>query len=362
MPSLLQGMGQKNRHDFEGCFRKFCRDFSHLCQTRHMQCASWKKTTLLMSFVFIISGCATAPAKPSTPTRPWLNSNPSKFPSQSTEAFGVKFIVRANSVSAITAGLNELSRINQKAFQTGVTVTPETASLLTLCQKLYEFSNHKFDITFVPPNPDDDPSLNAVTDWSSVSKLPNEQHLYGTQNVLLDASSRQVRIYNRRTKLNLNGMIRGYAIDRMTKMMVKARATGGEIVSEGMISVFGSELKNSGLICVENPDRLGVCLYHVIPQELTSPLYVGISASKERKGAMFDPKDTWTYRSGGITVVGKEGAWVQFGATMTSLMDDGQLEAFLKKDGGPRLSAIYFDQNQKNVLKGTLAPFAKVTR
>jgi thiamine biosynthesis lipoprotein ApbE len=342
-----------------------------------MQFTSWKKANILMIFVLIVSGCATAPGKPSLPARPWLNSNTSRLPSQSTEAFGVKFIVRATTVNAIKAGVNELKRlkvlydsqngtelsqINQKAFQAPVTVTPETARLLDLCQKLYEFSNHKFDITFVPPNPDDDPSLNAVTDWSSIGKLPTTQHLYGSQNVLLDSRSHQVRIYNRRTKLNLNGMIRGYAIERMTQMMIKARATGGEIVSDGMISVFGNELKNTRLICVENPYHLGICQYRITPKDLTKPLYIGISASKERKGAMFDPKDTWTYRSGGITVAGDDGAWVQFAATMTSLMDDGQLEAFLKKDGGPKLSAIYFDQNQKTDLKGSLAPFANVTR
>jgi thiamine biosynthesis lipoprotein ApbE len=168
-------------------------------------------------------------------------------------------------------------------------------------------------------------------------------------------------MYNRRTKLNLNGMVRGYAVSKAIEAMTKTGATGGSVIAENMVSAMGSELKNMALFCVENPVKLGTCLYHIVPADAVHPLFVGTSASKERRGVIFDPKDTWSYRDGGVTVAGQNGAWVQFGATLTSLMDDGQLETFLKKSFNPKLAAVYFDQSKTTQIKGSLLPFAKLS-
>ena len=56
---------------------------------------------------------------------------------------------------------------------------------------------------------------------------------------------------------------------------------------------------------------------------------------------IFDSKDTWSYRSGGITIGGANGAWVQFGATR---------------------NVFIISTNRKPAqIKGSLLPFAKLS-
>jgi len=295
------------------------------------------------------------------------------------DAFGVRVIVRATSQASLNSAVSEfghlisifdhlksgsdIARINDKAYEEPVTVSPETVNVLQTCQALYDFSDHKFDVSFVPYQSDDSNEFNAITDWDHKEKLsPGTLRLFGQQNVLLDPTTRQIRVYNKRTKLNLRGMIRGYAAEQALFIMQKNGATGGSILTDNYVAAFGSELKNKNLFCIENPDHLGNCLYRIEPTDLSHTLFLAHSASAERHGTMYDPKDTWTYRSGGITVAGQNGAWVQFAATVTTLMDDGQLDGFLKKSIHPKLAASYFDSIQTRKLNGSLLPFAKISQ
>jgi thiamine biosynthesis lipoprotein ApbE len=347
-----------------------------LMKTRTFETAHHFQNTIALgicALTLLVAGCASTTTV-STATRPWLKAPKGSLQESSVDAFGIKFIVRASSATARDAALAEIkrisdladhthsgsdiARISSSAYAAPVVVSPETATLLSLCQSMYEISDHKFDVSFSYSS-----EFNAITDWDHKEKLaPKTERFFGRQNLLLDPGTNQVRMYNRKTKLNLNGMIRGYAAAKAIDAMTKAQATGGSVIAENLVAAMGSELKNAQLFCVENPLKLGTCLYKIIATDSTRPLFVGTSASKERKGIIFDPKDTWSYRSGGVSVGGNNGAWVQFGATITSLMDDGQLETFLKKGFTPKLSAVFFDQTATTKIRGSLLPYAKLAR
>jgi thiamine biosynthesis lipoprotein ApbE len=343
------------------------------------------RTAAALSCVGALS-CSSAPK---SPTRPYQRTGVRGFAPASIEAFGVKFLVRAwpaakpgpvtpaQAVSLATAEIariakladaaiagSQVSQINDTAYKAPVPISPELYALLADCQRMYQLSDGKFDVTFVPVkyNLNDsfnEEDLNVVTDWDRQPPLTKKTaRLFGQQNMLLDPEPPRARLFNRRTKVNLNGVIRGYAASRAAQLLAKQGLGGFSVMAEGFLAAGGSALNDPGLMCVENPAKLGTCLYRIQPTDLSKIIYIGSSASQERRGKIFDPKDTWIYRSGGVVVAGYDGAWVQFATTIAAVMDDGQLTSFFQKTQNLKLAGAYFNRDNNQLLEGSFAPLA----
>jgi len=335
-------------------------------------------------------GCASAP-KNTAPLRPWQKSSLKGYTQKSVEAFGTTFVIRAWPSSQPTVPVNtaldlaiaeirrvakmadgavpggEVNAINEKAYQEAVPISPELASILMDCDRMFQMSSLRFDVTFTPYKSKadfTDADYNRITDWDTKEPLgPGAHRLFGEKNMILDTKPiHKVRMYNQRIKLNLKGMIRGYAIEKAMRVLMKQGLGGMAVIADGFFAAIGTPLRDPSLLCIENPSQLGSCIFKVTASDPRKILYLGTSATQERPGKMFDPKEVWTLRSGGVIVSGENGAWVQFATTITAVMDDLVLNSFFNRSTSPKLSGTYFVKDQKGVLDGSLAPFASVTK
>jgi len=345
---------------------------------------------LILVFSANLFGCASAP-KNTSPLRPWQKISLKGYTQKTVEAFGITFVIRAWPSSKPTVPINaaldlavaeinriskmadgavdggEVNAINSKAYKEGVPISQELANILMDCDRMYQMSALRFDITFTPYKSKDDftdADFNRVTDWDTKEPLGSGAHrLFGDKNLILDTKPlNKVRMYNQRIKLNLRGMIRGYAAERAMRILMKQGLGGMAVIADGFFAAIGTPLRDPSLLCVENPNALGSCAFKIASLDPKRILYLGTSASQERPGKMFDPKEVWTLRSGGVIVAGEDGAWVQFATTITAVMDDLSLNAFFTRTRSPKLSGTYFVKEQSLTLDGNLAPFASATK
>ena len=345
---------------------------------------------LILCFTFNFLGCSSAP-KNLAPVRPWQKTSLKGYLQKSVEAFGVTFVIRAwpsskptvpantaidlaiaeiNRISKMADGSmsgGEVNAINEKAHQEAVPISAELAAILMDCDRMYQMSQLRFDITYTPYKTKDeftDSDYNRITDWDVKEPLgPGAHRLFGDKNMILDTKPIfKVRMYNQRIRLNLKGMIRGYAVERAMKILMKQGLGGMAIIADGFMAAIGTPLRDPSLLCIENPNALGTCIFKVTASDPRKIFYLGTSASQERPGKMFDPKEVWTLRSGGVVVSGDDGAWVQFATTITAVMDDLVLNSLFLKTTAPKLSGTYFVKEQPGVLDGNLAPFASVSK
>jgi hypothetical protein len=347
--------------------------------------------------VFLLIGCSSADkgadpksaagqagAEAEPPPRPWQKGTLKGVMQTSIEAFGSRMFVRVwpstanrDPTGALLEAVTEIKRIetmtspnyasgelfkiNEGSWNGAVEISPEMAQILIDCDQMYRISEGKFDITYVPYRGERDfveDDINKIKNWDAEPKLSKTpKKLIGTQGLLLDTNPTRIRRYNRRHRLNLNGMIRGYTIDRVTQILAPKQLAGFAVISEGLVGAAGIALKDPNLLCIENPERLGTCLKNLTPQMTNRVLYFGTSASLERKGKMFDPKSSWSYRAGGVTIAGSSAKWVQFGLTYGAIADEGRLNTLFEKNRNLGLSGMYFDANNKTQLVGSLMPY-----
>ncbi len=334
--------------------------------------------------LLLICGACSTPPVVKKPNRPWqLQASPG-YVEVATPAFNSRFVVRVwgpdktapvmlQSLNRARAEiqriakmadasnpLSEVSRINQFAYREPVKISAELSTIFNTCEQMYQISDHKFDVTFLPYRADGKDEFNAMTDWDGRPSLTaNPSRLFGSKNLILDQGPPRVRLYNRRLKVNLNGMIRGYAAESALKLIASLPGiSGAAVIVEGLVAASGVALQDPGLMCIESPTSLGKCAYRVTPADSTQLFFLGASASAERRGEIYDPNDTWTYRSGGVVSAGRRGDWVQFATTITSLMDDLQLSEFYVKTKATPLAGVY-SVTEKG-MKGSLLPLASV--
>lgn len=331
---------------------------------------------------------APAPGTAATqlPPRPWEKGALQGVTQTSLEVFGSKMVIRAwpsqrvpdtrpalakavAEIRRIESMVNpdidtsEVAKINQGAWEGPVQISPELAQILIDCDRMFKFSQATFDVTFVPYKNRDkdftDDEINKIKNWDKEPKLSaNPLHLMGDRNLLLDQNPPRLRRYNRRTRLNLYGMIRGYTLERVSRILAPMGLYGFAIIADGLYAAAGIALQDPNLMCIENPNSLGTCIKQVRATDPSKVYFGGTSASLERRGKMYDPNATWSYRSGGITVAGTTGRWVQFALTYGGISDEGRLNQLFDKSKGLGLSGLYFDKIQKTQIIGSLAPYA----
>lgn len=346
----------------------------------------------LLGLVILTASCShkqpvpDAPVPAVVPPRPWEKGALKGATQTSLDVFGTKMVVRVwpsqrtpdvrgvlskaiaeirrieNMVSP-DIDTSEVSKVNQGAWEGPVTVSSEFARILQDCDRMFRFSQTTFDVTFVPYKNRDkdftDDEINKIKNWDAQPKLTaNPQHLMGSQNLLLDQNPPRLRRYNRRVRLNLYGMIRGYAIESVSRILAPLGLYGFAVIADGLYAAAGVALQDPNLMCIENPNALGTCFKQIRPANASMVYFGGTSASLERRGKMYDPNASWSYRSGGVTVAGTTGRWVQFALTYGAIVDENHLNQLFDTKKGLGLSGVYFDKAKKATLIGSLAPLA----
>lgn len=126
---------------------------------------------------------------------------------------------------------SELSRVNRTAAEMPAPVDADLFALLALCRDLHVRTAGAFDITSTP--------LSRC--WGFLrreGRLPTREAIeaararVGMSAVLFDDDSRTVRFQRSGMELNLGSIGKGYALDRMARLM-RARGAGHALISAG---------------------------------------------------------------------------------------------------------------------------------
>jgi thiamine biosynthesis lipoprotein len=130
-----------------------------------------------------------------------------------------------------------LSRLNREASAGPVAVDSELFDFLGVCQRYSRDSGGAFDVTVGP-------LMKAWGFFAGDGRVPTERDLKdarartGYRHVLLDPVSRTVRFDRPGVELDLGGIAKGYAVDRVVSLL-RPRGVTAALVSAGGSTLFG---------------------------------------------------------------------------------------------------------------------------
>jgi thiamine biosynthesis lipoprotein len=130
-----------------------------------------------------------------------------------------------------------LSRLNREAARGPVAVPPELLALLDVCLRWSHESDGAFDVTVGP-------LMKAWGFFQDEGRVPAKEELVralevvGHRHVLLDRDAATVRFARAGVELDLGGIGKGYALDRVVSLL-RARGVASALVNLGGSSVYG---------------------------------------------------------------------------------------------------------------------------
>jgi FAD:protein FMN transferase len=130
-----------------------------------------------------------------------------------------------------------LSQINRDASRREVVVDPELFAFLERSIRYSEETDGAFDITVGP-------LMKAWGFFRGEGHLPDESqlaaalHVVGAKHVLLNHDRRTIRFDAEGVELDLGGIAKGYAVDRVVSVL-KSRGVAAALVSSGGSTVYG---------------------------------------------------------------------------------------------------------------------------
>ncbi len=131
----------------------------------------------------------------------------------------------------------EVGNVNQHAAERPVKVTPELFALLSECERYSRESNGAFDITVGP-------LMKVWGFYRGTGRLADKQRVaqahekVGYQNIVLDAANSTVRFTQLGVEVDMGGIGKGYAVDRMVTLL-KEKGISSAMVNSAGSSIYG---------------------------------------------------------------------------------------------------------------------------
>jgi thiamine biosynthesis lipoprotein len=129
-----------------------------------------------------------------------------------------------------------LSRINREAAQHPIAIEPELFDFLVHAMRYHYDSNGAFDITVGP-------LMKAWGFFRGDGRVPSEEELaaarrhVGGAHVTMNAASRTIKFDEPGVELDLGGIAKGYAVDRVVALL-KERQIAAALVSAGGSTIY----------------------------------------------------------------------------------------------------------------------------
>lgn len=146
---------------------------------------------------------------------------------------------------------SEISRISQMAYESPVRVSDATFEVLVKGRQFYDITRGAFDITLLP----------LVKLWGFYEgrpRFPDQVRLQqalartGTAYLILNSTTKQVRLSRPGMGLDLGGIAKGYACDRVVSLLKEKQVKGALINIGGTLYGFGRRADG-------RPWKVGVC-------------------------------------------------------------------------------------------------------
>lgn len=153
---------------------------------------------------------------------------------------------------------SEISKINLNAGKSEVLVSEDTFFVLENAKKYAKISGGAFDPTIAP----------LVDLWDilaenpkipKVEQIEQAKNLVNYENLILDSTKKTVFLTEKGMKLDIGGIAKGYAADKLVEFLKKSGIKKGLINLGGNIFVFGerSKQQKNWNIGIQNPRESG---------------------------------------------------------------------------------------------------------
>lgn len=169
---------------------------------------------------------------------------------------------------------SELKRINTLGQKTTLKIHSQLFHVIERSLHFSELSNGAFDITFA--------SVGFKFNYRekvkpSARALTEAKRFVNYQNVILDSKPQTIRLRGEGTVIDLGGIAKGYAVDRVAALLRKEGVDQGLVTAGGDTRVIGSKQGQPWLVGIANPRGEG----HVITLPL-SDVSISTSGDYER--------------------------------------------------------------------------------
>ncbi len=256
---------------------------------------------------------------------------------------------------------SEVSLICQNAFASDVAVESRLFNLLLLSRRLFEETGGAFDITSEP--------LSKIWGFNKRSgSLPDELVIkktlesVGMSQVRLMEDSTTIRFTSRNVGINLNGIGKGYALDRVAELF-QSRGIDNYIVHGGQSSVVArgtsvastqtgepEEAAEGWSIGVSHPTLPGVRLGEILLRDqalgTSGTARQGFFHNGKRYGHVIDPRTGWpSTHLLSSTVISDSAAQSDALATAFFVMTIDEVTEYC--DSHPEVGAVLVEANQK---------------
>jgi len=134
---------------------------------------------------------------------------------------------------------SELCQLNRRAYQAAVPVSPELWEILQIACQISDLSGGVFDVTIGP----------VVQLWGfagqrrqtppTTAEIARAKSLVNYRNLLFDPVNKTVRFRKQGMVIDLGGIAKGYAIDRVTEILKKRGIQNAMVNAGGQIKVTG---------------------------------------------------------------------------------------------------------------------------
>lgn len=249
---------------------------------------------------------------------------------------------------------SQISLINKMAGTKPVAVDEETFNLIETSLRLGELTGSAFNIAFVP----------AAQLWNFKSKnhgIPSQQdiekarHLINIKNVLINKKNRTIFLKHKECKIGLDGIAKGYALDKVGEILEKNGIKNYIIYGGGDILIGGKKGDEKWQIGIQHPRLKGKLIARF---EMEGKWAIATSGDYERyftKNSVryhhiIDPKTARPSRTGIIsaTVISSSGVISDGIATACVVLGEENVKRLHEKK--PIFSALLIDE-ELNFLK-----------
>jgi thiamine biosynthesis lipoprotein len=208
---------------------------------------------------------------------------------------------------------SELSRVNTSAGKFPVSVSLETMTVVQSAIQAAEMTEGGFNIAIGP----------AVDAWNVIEgrRIPTEPELEALRplidlmSVHVNAGDRTIFLEKTGMRIDVGGIVKGYAADQAVMAMKKAGALAGVVALSGDIKTFGQLPGGKKFpVGIQHPRKEGEVLVFIDLEDEAISTAGDYERFFERDGVRYhhilDPKTLQPARScQSVTVIAREGIW-----------------------------------------------------
>jgi thiamine biosynthesis lipoprotein len=215
---------------------------------------------------------------------------------------------------------SEVARINREAGDHATLVHPEVAEVLGVARRVGEESAGAFDITVEP----------LVRLWGFLGgtpRVPSQSDIdrvleqTGHDKLLFDEAARTIRFTRRDVRIDLGGIAKGYAVDRVAVVLRRAGARRALIDLSGNMIAMGDAPDHPGWrVGIRDPSGtlpyLATLTLHDQAIATSGDYEQFVDANGKRYGHILDPRTGWSARGlSSVTVVSERATFADAWAT-----------------------------------------------